>query len=107
MSEVRTRVAPSPTGIIHVGTGYISLFNWAYARKNEGKFILRLEDTDLKRHVKGAEAVIDEGLTWLGLIPDEKYKQSERLELYKKKAKELLEQAKQKVEDMIEKGRSV
>lgn len=91
MSEVRTRVAPSPTGIIHVGTGYISLFNWAYARKNKGKFILRLEDTDVKRHVKGAEEIIDEGLEWLDLVPDEKYRQSDRLDLYKKKAKELVD----------------
>mgnify|MGYP001573839706 CR=1 FL=1 len=91
MGETRTRVAPSPTGIIHVGTGYISLFNWAYARKNKGKFILRLEDTDIKRYVKGAEDVIDEGLRWLGLVPDEKYKQSDRLNIYKEKAKELID----------------
>src|SRR5258708_219832 len=97
---VRVRIAPSPTGFAHIGTGYIALFNYAFAKKEKGKFILRLEDTDVKREVRGAEAAIYGGLEWLGLSWDEgsdisgkygPYRQSVRLELYKEKAKELIE----------------
>lgn len=96
---VRVRIAPSPTGFAHVGTAYAALFNYAFARKNKGKFILRLEDTDVKRHVSGAEKAIYDGLAWLGLSWDEgsdkggkygPYKQSERLEIYQKRAKKLI-----------------
>ena len=102
---VRVRIAPSPTGFAHVGTAYTALFNFAFARKNKGKFVLRLEDTDIKREVKGAEDAIYNGLTWLGLTWDEgpnpsagsgqageygPYRQSERLEIYREKADELL-----------------
>lgn len=87
---IRTRIAPSPTGFAHVGTAYAALFNFAFARHNKGKFILRIEDTDIKRHVKGAEESIYEGLRWLGISWDEgPYRQSERLALYKEKAQEL------------------
>ncbi len=97
---VRVRIAPSPTGFAHVGTGYIALFNYAFAKKEKGIFVLRLEDTDVKREIKGAEEAIYKGLAWLGLAWDEgpdvggkysPYRQSERLDLYKKKAKELLD----------------
>lgn len=99
--EVRVRIAPSPTGFAHIGTAYTALFNFAFARKNKGKFILRLEDTDVKRNVKGAEKAIYEGLKWLGLDWDEgpdkdprgsfaPYRQSERLKIYKEKVQELL-----------------
>lgn len=97
---IRTRIAPSPTGIIHIGTAYMSLFNWAFAKKNGGKFILRLEDTDVKRHVKNAEEEIYKGLSWLGISWDEgpdkpgpygPYKQSQRQQIYHKKAKELVD----------------
>jgi len=97
---VRVRIAPSPTGFAHVGTGYIALFNYAFAKKEKGIFVLRLEDTDVKREIKGAEEAIYKGLAWLGLSWDEgpdvggkygPYKQSERLDLYKKRAKELLD----------------
>jgi len=102
---VRVRIAPSPTGFAHVGTAYTALFNFAFAKKNKGKFVLRLEDTDIKREVKGAEDAIYNSLTWLGLTWDEgpnpsagsgqvgeygPYRQSERLDIYKKKAEELL-----------------
>lgn len=96
---VRTRIAPSPTGFAHIGTAYTAIFNYAFARKNKGEFILRLEDTDLERHVTGAEDAIYAGLDWLGLSWDEgsdiggkyePYRQSERLEIYKKKARELV-----------------
>ncbi len=97
---VRVRIAPSPTGFAHVGTAYTALFNYAFAKKNGGKFVLRLEDTDIKRNVEGAEKAIYEGLTWLGLTWDEgpdiggkyaPYKQSERLETYKQYIERLLD----------------
>ena len=97
---IRVRIAPSPTGFAHVGTAYMALFNFAYARKNKGTFIVRLEDTDIKRNVKGAEGAIYEGLAWLGLSWDEgpdkggkygPYRASERLELYQKKVQVLLD----------------
>ena len=69
--EVRTRIAPSPTGDPHVGTAYIALFNWAFARANKGKFLLRIEDTDLARSTKSSEEAIFSSLKWLGLDWDE------------------------------------
>lgn len=101
--KIRTRIAPSPTGFAHVGTAYAALFNYAFARKNNGAFIIRLEDTDIKRHVKGAENAIYEGLSWLGLSWDEgsdkggpfgPYRQSERLDIYKEKANRFLKEGK-------------
>jgi nondiscriminating glutamyl-tRNA synthetase len=100
---VRVRIAPSPTGFLHVGNAYSALFNYAFARKNKGMFILRLEDTDVKRNVKGAEDAIYEGVSWLGLTWDEgadkggkygPYRQSERLSIYKKYAEDFLKQGK-------------
>lgn len=98
--NIRTRVAPSPTGFPHVGTAYQALFDWVWAKKHQGKFILRIEDTDQERTVIGAEEVIFNSLAWLGLLPDEDpkeggefgpYRQSERLPLYKKYAEDLVE----------------
>lgn len=106
-SQVRTRIAPSPTGFAHIGTAYTALFNYAFAKKNGGKFILRVEDTDLKRNIKGAEEAIYKGLSWLGIDWDEgpdkggkagPYRSSERLDIYKKRAKELVK-AGQALED--------
>lgn len=97
---VRTRIAPSPTGIAHVGTADMALFNYAFARKHGGQFIIRIEDTDRARFVEGAEQVIYDALSWLKIPHDEgadiggphaPYRQSERLELYKKYAEELIE----------------
>lgn len=97
--EIRVRVAPSPTGFAHLGTAYAALFNFAFAKKNKGKFIIRLEDTDIEREVKGAEKAIYDGLSWLGLSWDEgpdiggkfrPYRQSERLDIYKNEAEKLL-----------------
>ncbi len=97
---IRTRIAPSPTGYAHVGTAYVCLLNYAFTRKNGGKFILRLDDTDQKRHVEGAEEAIYTNLHWLGFDWDEgsdvggeygPYRPSEKLEYYKKKAQELLD----------------
>lgn len=100
MNNVRTRVAPSPTGFAHIGTIYQALFDKAYALKNNGKFILRIEDTDRSRFVEGAEDVIYQALEWFNLNPDESpkhggeykpYRQSERLDIYKKYAEELVD----------------
>ena len=91
--NVRTRIAPSPTGFPHIGTIYQVLIDYAYARKHTGKFILRIEDTDRMRFVEGAEEVIYKALSWFGLDADEDprvggpfapYRQSERLDMYKK-----------------------
>lgn len=100
MSEIRTRIAPSPTGDPHVGTAYIALFNMAFARKMGGKFILRIEDTDQTRSTPESEKMILDALRWLGLDwaegPDVggeygPYRQSERGDIYADYAKELVE----------------
>ncbi|MBI2621335.1 MAG: glutamate--tRNA ligase [Candidatus Levybacteria bacterium] len=97
---VRTRIAPSPTGFPHIGTVYQALFNYSFAKKNKGSFIVRVEDTDQTRIVPGAEEKIFEALDWFGLPEDESprkggdfgpYRQSERLEIYKKYLSELIE----------------
>ena len=92
MSQVKVRFAPSPTGIPHIGNTRTALFNYLFARANKGEFILRIEDTDKKRIVKGAEKAILEILSWLGLEYDGGVvRQSERLDLYKKYVQELLD----------------
>lgn len=92
VSAVKTRIAPSPTGAPHVGTAYVALFNWAFARQNKGKFLLRIEDTDQARFVPQAEGQIIEALTWLGLAWDEgPVHQSDRLPIYLEHAKDLIE----------------
>jgi len=98
-SKVRVRFAPSPTGPLHMGGVRTALFNYIFARKNGGDFILRIEDTDQNRFVPGAENYIVESLNWCGLTPDEgpgiggefgPYRQSERKDLYKKYADQLV-----------------
>ena len=92
MSEVRVRMAPSPTGNLHLGTAYTTLFNYLFAKKNQGKFILRIEDTDKERNKPEFEENILSGLKWLGLNWDEgPYKQTERLENYQKASQKLLD----------------
>lgn len=97
---VRTRIAPSPTGYPHVGTAFQALFDYVYARRYNGRFILRIEDTDQKRQVEGAEQTLRRAFEWLDLIPDEgpwsggssgPYRQSERLAIYQKHADQLIE----------------
>ncbi len=91
--KVRTRFAPSPTGYLHVGGIRTALFGWLLARQNEGDFILRLEDTDKKREVAGADQHIMDSLHALGLDPDEgPIRQSDRLALYKEAGQKLIEQ---------------
>lgn len=90
---VRTRIAPSPTGEdLHIGNAYTALINFVFAKKNNGKFIIRIEDTDRARLVSRSEERILASLAWLGITHDEgPYHQSERLSLYKKYAEELIE----------------
>ena len=96
----RLRFAPSPTGALHIGGIRTALYNYLLARKNGGKFILRIEDTDQTRYVPGAEEYIIRSLNWLGLTPDEgpmqggpfaPYKQSERMSVYRDYAMKLVE----------------
>src|SRR3989344_2513190 len=86
-----TRFAPSPTGLFHIGSARTALFNYLYARKHKGKFILRVEDTDKGRSEKQYENDITDGLKWLGLDWDEFHRQSERTEIYKKYLEKLLD----------------
>ena len=69
--QVRVRFAPSPTGPLHIGGVRTALFNYLFAKKNNGVFYLRIEDTDQNRFVPGAEAYIMEALDWLGIAPSE------------------------------------
>jgi glutamyl-tRNA synthetase len=90
---VRVRLAPSPTGNLHIGTARTGVFNWLFARHHGGKFILRIEDTDLERSRPEYTENILEGLRWLGLNWDEgPFFQSQRLDLYKQAVEKLLEQ---------------
>ncbi len=102
-SPVRVRFAPSPTGHLHIGGARTALYNYLIARKTGGQFILRIEDTDRKRYVPGAEEEIMNGLRWLGLDWDEgpdkggpygPYRQSQRKEIYQQFAQRLIEEGK-------------
>ena len=89
---VRTRFAPSPTGFLHIGGARTALFSWAYAKKNGGQFILRIEDTDLERSTPEAVQAILDGMQWLGLDYDEgPFYQMQRMETYKKVLQTMLD----------------
>ncbi len=89
---VRTRFAPSPTGYLHIGGARTALFNWLFARRHNGKFILRIEDTDVARSTKESIQAILDGMNWLGLTWDEgPFFQSEMFDTYRKFAHELLD----------------
>ncbi|MFM8342621.1 MAG: glutamate--tRNA ligase [Methylomonas sp.] len=91
--SIRTRFAPSPTGYLHVGGARTALFSWLYARKNGGKFILRIEDTDLERSSQASVDAILEGMDWLGLEYDEgPFYQTQRFDRYKEVIQQLLDQ---------------
>jgi glutamyl-tRNA synthetase len=99
-TQIRTRIAPSPTGIAHVGTAWMSMFDLALARQTGGQFVIRIEDTDRTRFVEGSEEKIYEAFEWLGIEYDEgvkkggpysPYRQSERLDIYQKYIKELID----------------
>ena len=89
--KIRVRFAPSPTGLLHIGAARTTLFNYLFAKKNKGSFILRIEDTDRKRSKKKFEDDIMNSLEWLGLQWDEKYNQSQRIKIYQKYLKKLLD----------------
>ncbi len=100
-SDIRVRIAPSPTGAIHLGLARTALFNWAYARRFGGTFVLRIEDTDRERSTGESEQAILEGLRWLGTEwdegpgvggPHEPYYQSQRIEEHQATARKLLEE---------------
>lgn len=101
--SVRVRFAPSPTGPLHIGGVRTALFNYLFAKKHGGDFILRIEDTDQTRYVEGAEEYINESLNWCGIPYDEgpnkdggygPYRQSERKEIYRKYAEQLVNENK-------------
>ncbi|MFY0689906.1 MAG: glutamate--tRNA ligase [Cyclobacteriaceae bacterium] len=103
MSKVRVRFAPSPTGGLHIGGLRTALFNYLFAKKNKGDFILRIEDTDQSRFVEGAETYITNALKWCGITPDESpeiggphqpYRQSERKNIYREYAQQLIDEGK-------------
>jgi nondiscriminating glutamyl-tRNA synthetase len=99
--NVRVRYAPSPTGMLHIGGARSALYNYLFAKKYGGQFIVRIEDTDIKRNVAGGEASQLDGLAWLGIIPDESpvnpnpkfapYRQTERLKLYQELGNKLID----------------
>lgn len=101
--KLKVRFAPSPTGPFHIGGARSALFNWLVARHADGTFLVRIEDTDLKRSTKESEENIKESLKWLGMNWDEgidvggphgPYRQTERLDLYKKEVQRLLDEGK-------------
>ena len=103
MRSVRLRFAPSPTGPLHIGGVRTALYNYLFAKKSKGKFILRIEDTDQNRYVPGAEKYIIDSLSWCGIEFDEgpeiggefgPYRQSERKKIYEKYAQQLVDEGK-------------
>lgn len=103
MENIRVRFAPSPTGALHIGGVRTALYNYLFAKKHKGTFILRIEDTDQTRYVEKAESYIIEALEWCGFTPDEgpgiggeygPYRQSERKPLYAKYAQQLIDTGK-------------
>src|SRR3989344_4960764 len=95
LTKIRTRIAPSPTGNLHVGTAHTALFNFLFARHHGGEFVVRIEDTDLERSDKKFEKNIIEGLSWLGISWDGPItRQTERTDIYKKYIEQLLAEEK-------------
>lgn len=101
--KIRVRYAPSPTGHLHIGNARTALFNYLFARHNKGTMVLRIEDTDQKRNVKGGSKSQMENLHWLGIDWDEgpdkggdygPYRQSERKEIYQKYIDQLIDEGK-------------
>jgi glutamyl/glutaminyl-tRNA synthetase len=107
-TKPRVRFAPSPTGLLHVGNARTALYNWLFARRQGGQFLLRIEDTDLERSEARCETQLIEDLRWLGLDWDEgpgdlgqpekgaygPYRQSERLSIYAQHTERLLSEGK-------------
>ena len=102
-NKIRVRFAPSPTGYLHIGSARTALFNWLFAKKTGGRFILRIEDTDILRHMESTIGLITESLKWLGMSWDEgpdiggdfgPYRQSQRTGIYKDYADKLIKEKK-------------
>lgn len=91
---IRVRFAPSPTGYLHIGGARTALFNWLYAKSKNGKFVLRIEDTDRQRSKKEYLDEILDSMSWMGFHWDEVYFQSQRLDIYKKYAQKLIDESK-------------
>src|SRR5699024_3123022 len=100
MAEVRTRYAPSPTGHLHIGGARTALFSYLWARRNNGSFVVRIEDTDVERNVADAEQKQLDGLKWLGIDWDESvdvggphapYRSMERVDLYQQHLQKLID----------------
>ena len=101
MNKIRVRYAPSPTGYLHIGGARSALFNYLFAKKYNGDFVFRIEDTDIARNIKGAEESQLNDLIWLGIVPDESplnpkkeyapYRQTEKLDLYREYAQKLVD----------------
>ncbi len=101
MSDIRVRFAPSPSGFLHIGGARTAIFNWLFARHHQGKFFLRIEDTDQSRSTDEAIEAILDGMRWLGLDWDkwegakgETLRQADRFEIFRQKVSDLLEQDK-------------
>ena len=92
--KIKVRFAPSPTGRLHIGSARTALFNWIFAKANDGVFVLRIEDTDKKRSKTEFEEDIKDGLTWLGLDWDEFLRQSDRAGIYREYLEKLLDEKK-------------
>lgn len=99
--KVIVRIAPSPTGNLHVGTARAALFNYLFAKQNRGKFLVRIEDTDKERSKKEYEDNILESLKWLGIEHDEMYRQSERGEIYRKYLEKMLDDGSAYIDEVI------
>jgi len=93
-NNIVTRIAPSPTGYLHVGTARGALYNFLYARKHGGTFILRIEDTDKERSKKEYEDLIVDGLSWLGIEHDEFVRQSDNIDTHKEYIAKLIDEKK-------------
>ena len=114
-TEIRVRFAPSPTGFLHIGGVRTALFNWFFARRHGGTFILRIEDTDRERSTEASIGQILDGLGWLGVDWDEgPHRQSERQAIYTENAERLLAEGKayrcyctpEELEEMRERARA-
>ena len=81
MKKIRVRYAPSPTGQLHIGGARTALFNYLFAKKNNGEFIIRIEDTDIERNIEKGEESQIENLNWLGIVADESPQKTKTLKL--------------------------
>ena len=101
-------MAPSPTGILHIGLARAALYNWVFAKHHGGTFVLRIEDTDVKRNLGEVVQPIIDGLAWLGITPDEgPFYQSQRLDIYNRHIDRLISEDRAYLDEDAEKGECV